>query len=313
MTLIVAAATSDLGFFVSDTLVTTLLQIKGNPTGPVNGEFHALKVQILDPKTAVAFATSNAVDTAVRLIAQVQDALRADVNLEAPDYLFDAYKRAIELSKEQDVPDCEFLVLTSGPEGKRLARITNEAITYLERAYIGDANEYKKLMALRQPYIPPQTQSVQQLDGTFQTMPLVVSADEIEFHEISSAMEALVNQRLSTTVGAIAGCVVRVVDARISKEIEYLQSGEVGISPEEGQSGFSVLASNTGTRGIGIYYRNGKVGFIMKVGDLELCRVEKAPTIQSFIEAAKSKYDLELTGSDLRPFCDIDEGQRPAH
>jgi hypothetical protein len=34
----------------------------------------------------------------------------------------------------------------------------------------------------------------------------------------------------------------------------------------------------------------------MKVGDLEFCRIEKEPTIQSFIEAAKSKYGLELTG-----------------
>jgi hypothetical protein len=57
-------------------------------------------------------------------------------------------------------------------------------------------------------------------------------------------MEALVDQRTSQSVGAIAGCIVRVTDARISKELEYLQSGEVGVSPEEGQTGFSILASN---------------------------------------------------------------------
>jgi hypothetical protein len=296
MTLIVAAATPDIGFFLSDTLVTTLIHIKGNPTGPINGEFHALKVQILGPQVAVAFATSNAVDTALRLIAQIQDAVNADPELRVPDRLFEAYKQIIETSEEQDIPDCEFLVLTLSSDGKKLARISNEAITYLERAYIGDSNEYKKLMELRQPYVPPQTQHVQQPDGTFKIVPLVLSAGEIEFHEMSFAMEALVNQRLSQTVGAIAGCIVRVVDARISKEIEYLQSGEVGVSLEEGQTGFSVLASNTGTRGIGIYYRSGKMGFIMRVGDLEFCRVEKAPTIQSFIETAKSKYGLELTG-----------------
>jgi hypothetical protein len=296
MTLIVAAATPDIGFFVSDTLVSTLIHIKGNPTGPVNGEFHALKVQILSPHTAVAFATSNAVDTALGLIAQIQDALNADPELRVADLIFEAYKKSIEASEEQETPDCEFLVLTLGSDGKKLARISNEAITYPERAYIGDANEYKKLMELRKPYVPPQTQHVQQPDGTFKVAPLIVSAGEIEFQEISLAMEALVNQRLSQSVGAIAGCIVRVVDAKISKEIEYLQSGEVGISPEEGQFGFSVLASNTGTRGIGIYYRNGKIGFIMKVGDRDFCRVEREPTIQSFIETAKSKYGLELTG-----------------
>ena len=109
-------------------------------------------------------------------------------------------------------------------------------------------------------------------------------------------MEALVHGRLSQSIGAIAGCIVRVVDARISRELEYLQFGEAGISPEEGQIGFSVLASNSGARGIGIYYRVGKIGFLMMVGDRELCRVEKEPTIQSFIETAKTKYGLKLTG-----------------
>jgi hypothetical protein len=294
MTLIVAAATADIGFLVSDTLVTTLIHIKGNPTGPINGEFHALKVQIVGPQTAIAFATSNAVYTAVGLISNLQDALRDNPELNVPDHLFGAYKQAI--TTNQDRPDCEFLVLTLSSGGKKLARISNEAITYLERGYIGDANEYKRLMKLRQPHVPPQLQHVQQPYGTFKTLPLVVSAGEIEFQEISFAMEALVNQRTSQSVGAIAGCIVRVADARISKELEYLQSGEVGVSPEEGQTGFSVLASNTGTRGIGIYYRSGKIGFVMKVGDLEFCQIEKEPTIQSFIDAAKSKYGLELTG-----------------
>jgi hypothetical protein len=258
MTLIIAAATPDIGFLVSDTLVTTLNHIKGNPTGPINGEFHALKVQILSPKIAVAFAASNAVDTALGLVAKIQDALNADPELKVPDLLFEEYKKAIETSAEKETPDCEFHVLQLGSVAKKLARISNEAITYLERAYIGDANEYKNLMALRQPYVPPQTQQVQQADGTFKLAPLVISAGEIEFQEISLAMEALVNRRRSDSVGAIAGCIVRVVDARISKELEYLQSGEMGVSPEEGQSGFSVLASNTGTRGIAIYYRHGE-------------------------------------------------------
>lgn len=296
MTLIVAAATPDIGFLVSDTLVTTLVQIKGNPTGPVNGEFHALKVQVLNPTTAIAFATSNAVDTAIKLISEVHDALHANPSLVVPDRLLEAYKKAIEASGEQDTPDCEFLVLTYNSGVRKLARVTSEAITYPERAYIGDANEYKKLTELRTPYAPPATQHVQQPDGTFQVLPLVVSAGEIEFQEISFALEALANQRLSRSVGAIAGCIIRVVDARISKELEYLQSGEAGISLEEGQIGFSVLASNTGTRGIGIYYKGGKIGFVMKVGDLEYCRVEKAATIQSFIEAAREKYGMELTG-----------------
>ncbi|MET3844912.1 hypothetical protein [Bradyrhizobium sp. OAE829] len=296
MTLIVAAATPDIGFLVSDTLVTTLMHIKGNPTGPVNGEFHTLKVQILNPRTAVAFATSNAVDTAIKLISEVHGALQADPSLSAPDRLFEAYKRAIEASGGKDVPDCEFLVLTYNSAVRKLARVSSETITYPERAYIGDANEYKKMMELRQPYVPPAMQQVQQPDGTFKVLPLVVSAGEIEFEEISLALETLVNRCQGQSVGAIAGCIIRVVDAKASKEIEYLQLGEAGVSPEEGQTGFSVLASNTGKRGIGIYYKRGKIGFVMNVGDCEYCRVENAPTIRGFIEVAKAKYGLELSG-----------------
>lgn len=296
MTLIGAAATADIGFLVSDTLVTTLMHIKGNPTGPVNGEFHALKVQILNSQTAVAFATSNAVDTAIKLISEIHDALLANPSLSVPDRLFETYKQAIGASEATDTPDCEFLILTHNSGVRKLARVSSEAITYPKRAYIGDANEYRNLTKLRQPYVPPEMQDVQQPDGTFKTLPLVVHAGEIEFQEISLAMEALVNQRLSQTVGGIAGCIVRVVDGGISKDLEYLQLGEVGVSPEEGQTGFSVLASNTGTRGIAIYFRSGKIGFVMKVGDPEYCRVERAPMIQSFVEAAKTKYGLELTG-----------------
>jgi hypothetical protein len=109
-------------------------------------------------------------------------------------------------------------------------------------------------------------------------------------------MEALANRRQSESVGAIAGCIIRVVDARISKELEYLQSGEASVSPAEGQSGFSVLAANGGKRGIGIYYRSGKIGFVMQVGDLDFCRVEREPTIQNFVETAMRKYGLDLTG-----------------
>jgi hypothetical protein len=39
MTLIVAMANDDIGFMVGDTVLTPVLQISGNPVGPVNGEF----------------------------------------------------------------------------------------------------------------------------------------------------------------------------------------------------------------------------------------------------------------------------------
>ena len=78
MTLIYAAATPDIGFIVGDTLLVPLADIKGIPRGPVNGAHHALKIQILSSKTAVAFATENAVETSLRLIKGLYGELRAD-------------------------------------------------------------------------------------------------------------------------------------------------------------------------------------------------------------------------------------------
>jgi hypothetical protein len=83
MTLIVAMANVDIGFMVGDTLLTPLLEVKGNPIGPVNGEFHGLKIQILNGKTAIAFASSNASATALNIIAdaarEIQNNAQTDI------------------------------------------------------------------------------------------------------------------------------------------------------------------------------------------------------------------------------------------
>ena len=54
----------------------------------------------------------------------------------------------------------------------------------------------------------------------------------------------------------------------------------------------SLLASNSCTRGIGIYYRSGKMGFLFVVGDREPCHKETAETIKQFIEVARPDTDL---------------------
>jgi hypothetical protein len=176
--------------------------------------------------------------------------------------------------------DCEFLVLQLTAGAKILAYITDEKLSYCERAYIGDGDEYKRMTELRRPYDSPKMQHVQQPDGTFRTVPLVVSDGEREFMEISQALGELTGQRAQgqqqSSVGAICGCVVRVVNARVPGKLEYLQSGESSIFPWEGRSGFSLLASNSDVRGIAIYYRSGKMGFLFIVGDSEYCRKEYA-------------------------------------
>jgi hypothetical protein len=292
MTLIVAMANSDIGFMIGDTILTPLLEVKGNPTGPVNGEFHGLKIQILNGKTAIAFASSNASGAALDIIAEVARCLQQNPQMDIFEAVFDTYSKKLSGVEK---PDCEFLVLRLEVNGKRLALVNERGVEFRERAYIGDADQYKKMTELRTPYQGPTEQHVQQPDGSFKIEKMIDSEGQIEFMEVGFAVQRLVEQRKHEGVGAISGNVIRVVDARISGELEYLQTHEASVGPAEGQSGFSLLASNSGVRGVAIYYVAGKVGFLLIVGDSEMCRRETGGTLESFKQIAKQKYGLELT------------------
>jgi hypothetical protein len=293
MTLIVAVANDDIGFMVGDTVLTPLLEVKGNPVGPVNGEFHGLKIQILDGKTAIAFASSNASATALNIIADAQRELLKNAQTNIFENVVENYKQKLA-SSSGEKPDCEFLVLKLEANGKRLAHITATGSRFCERAHIGDATQYMRMTKLRRPYEAPKEQHIQQPDGSFRIEKVIDSKGLIEFIEIGLAVQALVQQREKDGVGAIAGNIIRVSDAGKSGELEYFQTHEASLSPAEGQAGFSLLASNARARGIGIYYIAGKIGFILAAGDPEMCRKEAAESIEAFKQIAKQKYGLEL-------------------
>jgi hypothetical protein len=289
MTLVIGRALSDIGFLVADTMLSVAFELKDHK-GPVNGKFHALKIQIIDSNTAIAF--SGDVEGSFELIAKLSDELKADPNMGVPERLFESYKQIFG----EKPPDCEFLVLQVTSTERKLARVATTGISYQSRAYIGDAAEYERMTQLITLYDPPKTQQVQQHDGTFRTEPLNVSAGEVEFEEIARALEELTHQRNSETVGAISGSIIRVVDAKNSRQLVYLQSVEATVSPWEGQAGYSFLASNSDARGVGLYYRAGKLGYLFVVGDSEPCRKENAETLQQFIDIAKEKHGLNLEG-----------------
>jgi hypothetical protein len=293
MTLVLGYADEEIGFLVSDSLLT--LTVPNNfETGPVAGQYHGLKIQIIRPDVAIAFASRNDADGALKLIMDLAKELPGSETNRVSERLFETYKMSID-SADGAPPDSEFLVLRITARGKELAHITTAGVRSCSRAYIGDQAEYIKLKGLPASYSPPKTQIIVDQSGEALAIPLQVSDGEREFAEVSDAMEALVHRRKGS-VGAIAGCIIRVVDARISGTFEYMQDVEVSRNPWEGESGFSLLASNTGIRGIGIYYRSGNVGFILKVCDSEHVHKERAETIDDFIRIAKTKYDLNLDG-----------------
>ncbi|WP_368507087.1 hypothetical protein [Bradyrhizobium lupini] len=293
MTLIVGYANEEIGFLVGETLLTPLLEVKGNPIGPVSGEFHGLKIQIIDDNTAVAFASSNAADAALTLIGQLAQELVQNAKFDPATRLAERHAELLA-SKKSDPPDCEFLVLRIDGDRKRLAHITDGVLKYVERAYIGDPAQYRRLLELKKPYVGPKQQTTVHLDGTTTIESIVNSAGLVEFVEIGLALQALVEQRRGEGIGAIAGNIIRVVDARISRKLEYLQTHEASITQAEGKAGYSLLASNSGKRGVGIYYVAGKVGFVMIAGDTEPCRKLPAETMDEFKQFAKSQFDLNL-------------------
>ncbi|WP_058444136.1 hypothetical protein [Legionella feeleii] len=288
MTLVYGGADDDIGFLISDTLVSFEKDHAGDNVR-FNEKNHVLKIHILNGKIAVAFAGD--IKPALKLINELKVIIDGNqLDIEAPEKLFQLYKN----HKSAISTDCEFLILEMTDAGKKLAKINENEWNYCTRAYIGNSEEYKKL--IRHPYKPPNTVLIQQPDGSFQEEPLIMTKGEIDFNEFSNAMEDFTHQLKSKTVGAICGCITRVVDAKPSGELEYLQAIESGISPEEGNFGYTYLSSNTGVRGIGIYYRAGKVGFLFIVGDSEFNRKEHAETLVQFIELAHKKYKLNLVG-----------------
>ena len=168
MTLIVGRITQDIGFLVADTLLSSEFELKGQ-SGPINGKYHALKVQILNPYTAVGFAGD--VELSLRLIADMHSELSQDPSIDVSQRLFDAYRQTVKDTSKQEALDCSFLVLKIGDGGRKLALVTKEELSNREFAYIGDANEYKNMRCLQRRYVPPATQSVQQPDGTFAKCP----------------------------------------------------------------------------------------------------------------------------------------------
>jgi hypothetical protein len=299
MTLIVGYADNDIGFLVGDTLLSYPIE-QYNPREPLIEKFHALKIQILTPDIAVAFAGD--VDTSLAIIRHLHKELSIDSQLCVPQRILYLHRELAnrELAKGSALfqHNCEFLVLLITPEKtKKLAQIKEDQIDYVQRAYIGDATEHANFRGFMRPYAGPETRHIQNPDGSWNNLTHPATDGEIEFDQVSDALEKLTHQRRSETVGAICGCVTRVVDARISGKLEYMQSVEASVSPAEGHGGFSLLASNVGpVRGIGLYYRGWHAGLIFIVSDPIACRKEDASTIGSFIEVARAKYGLHLEG-----------------
>jgi hypothetical protein len=240
---------------------------------------------VLNGTTAVAFAGH--FQTAYRSICDLNSALKDTPGLDPVRWIVE----------RPGLEQCEFLVLLNEPCQKQLFRIADHKARRCERAYIGDRDEYHRFSEIRRPYEGPPVRYSQIPDGSVSASP--VTEGEREFDVISNALEALTRERVGRrhpTIGAISGCVIRVVDARISRELEYLQAVEVSHFPWEPQSGYTLLASNEDRRGVGVYFRSGHRGFVLPVCGDDTCIAISAPTLDRFIATAWGRFGMRLVG-----------------
>jgi hypothetical protein len=112
MTLVVGHADDDIGFMVGDTLLSHQYFRLSGDVGPVNGEFHSLKIQILSGGVAVAFVGQ--FQEAYRAIRGLSAALTEDRDTDPVHWL----------SNRDGLDECEFLVLLN-QQTKRLFRIAD--------------------------------------------------------------------------------------------------------------------------------------------------------------------------------------------
>jgi hypothetical protein len=181
---------------------------------------------------------------------------------------------------------------------KELFVIESANVRQAINAHIGDTEEWNRFLQLKKEYSgATERHTIDENGRVVQSDP--VTNGEKEFSIVSDAMEALCWEcvsRKEPTVGAISGCVVRVVDARISGQLEYLQTVEASHFPWEPSGGFTVMASNEPERGIGIYFRVGQRGFILPVSGQPPCVASTAATLEAFVDEALSKFGMNLTG-----------------
>lgn len=283
MTLVIGYADAEIGFLVSDTLLSPEHFQLVNDVGPVNGEFHSLKIQILSESVAVAFAGN--FEQAYQCVRALKTEISKNKSVDPIEWL----------SSREGVDDCEFLLLLiDGENPRRLVHVSAGKWFEPLRYYIGMQAEYDRYQGMRRPYAGPLT-GVQFPENKVFTVP----EGEKEFSVVSDAMESLSRDtvgRKHQVVGAINGCVTRVADARISKKLEYLQSIFVSNTPAESDSGYTMLASNEDARGIGIYFRTGKLGFIMPVCGDQLCVGVRSDDLKGFVEKGSKQFGMKLLG-----------------
>ncbi len=296
MTLVVGQVTNDIGFLVADTLLSPAREgvlLKGQE-GQVNGERHVLKIHVLNGQTAIAFAGDPA--PALAVIAAVKEDLMAEALVSASQRLLQRYS---ELRREQPAIDCDFLILRLEGGVPRLEKMTGDAgLQSVDRAYIGDAGAYQRLCRRMAAYNRPVAKWLQRVDGTMEVLPFEPLDGEAEFSRIGDALASLAQSRMHSSVGAVSDAITRVVNARISGELEYLQEIYAGRTLEEGFAGYTLLAANTDPRAMAIYFYAGAVGFLLIPGDPEGAVRIAAATQREFVDAVLVNYGIALAGPE---------------
>ncbi len=291
MTLVIGKILGDRGFLIADTLTTSSFDSRVTSFSS-DWTRHVLKLHLLSPYVAVGF--SGDVQGALRIISHLYKSINSK---EIPNPSAEIFR--IYGSTDFMTHDCEFIVLhlkqAFGP--MTLSKVTSTQIISCEEAHIGDEFErYNQFSSNRTWYESPKSMFKQLPDGSFIETELTNQEGTEAFMSTTNSLQEYALNRRGVSVGAIGGNIVRLANSSISGVLEYMQSVEVSTSTEEGESGYTHLASNNGRHGLGIYFRSGKLGFVFVAGEETGCIRLQADSLLEFISKAKEHYDLNLTG-----------------
>ncbi|MBR0896024.1 hypothetical protein JQ616_13775 [Bradyrhizobium tropiciagri] len=139
--------------------------------GPVNGEFHSLKIQILSGDLAVGFAGD--FGAAYKAIIDLAAALAKGPSLDSVEWL-----------RMRNLEHVDFLVLCNSTAAKKLHVIEDGKVRRATNAHIGDSMGWKRFLKLKKPYEGPDTRVSIAADGTEQTD--AVTDGEKEFDIVSN-------------------------------------------------------------------------------------------------------------------------------
>jgi hypothetical protein len=280
------------GFMLSDTLLSLPLGHLGRDIASVGGQVHALKIHIVASWVAIGIAGEFDFGVACvqkfKKLVSTWHTYRPDVAL-----AFEKIVKEMLIERKKEPNATSFLLLSISETQSHLWKVDDGNARECTRAYIGDSAAYSDLMA-NYANLNCETGLSLSAESDIDKKETGIRLSKAQMSMIA-CYSAMQNIKSHEGVGNIAGISLRVARSTISRSLEYMQEGAVGRSPEEGLTGYTWMAS-VAPYSIGLYFREGKMGFIFPTGDERYSYKIEEDSLEAFKKQAFDRFGVVLGG-----------------